>query len=398
MQSKGRYNLFIDLSSFNPEYLGGVSRFAISLTDKLVQMDSIFEISIIPNQINLKYLCNRYGEDNILSVYPIQVNKFFSLLEKLNFNFFRSVILFSIIQKSRYRMVLNTLSSFEGVLYCPTTYLNFKSNKLLNLVSLHDIQEKRYPGNFSKDQRIYRNIRVKYTLKNVIKVQVSSRFMAKELQEIYNVKSNVLAEIAEGVNLNLFKKSTVRLNQVEEIPKRFVIYLTGRLLPHKNHIELFKAIDNFHTNRDLEVVIADIPENLTSDIQKILSRNNNLVFNLTGNLTDQELIDLYSRANLVLVPSLYESSSLPILEALACGAPVLASSIPPHIEMASNLPILIYESGDKHSLQESLAILIDGLLPVNQEDSNSQLKKYEWENIAKVYLETFKSVIEESNS
>jgi glycosyltransferase involved in cell wall biosynthesis len=395
MESENKYNLFIDLSSYCPAYLGGVSRFAISLTDKLVQTNTIFEIKIISNQANLIYLSNRYGKDIILNAYPVKLNKAFSLLEKLNFNFFKSVHLFTVIQKIRYQRVLNRLSGFEGVLYCPTTYLNFKSNKLLNVVSLHDIQEKKYPQNFSRDQRIYRDIRVKYTLKNVKRVQVSSRFMAKELQEAYNAKSSLLVEISEGVNLDLFKDSKVRLNQNEVLSERFRIYLTGKLLVHKNHIEFFKSIDNFATSRDLEVVIADLPKNLNGEIMEILSRNKNLVLNLVGNLTDRELVDLYCGVNLVLVSSLYESSSLPILEALACGAPVLASSIPPHIEMASTLPILIYESGNKASLQKSLVNLIDGTFSTNQEVPDSNLKQYDWENIAKMYSKEFKLVIQE---
>jgi glycosyltransferase involved in cell wall biosynthesis len=396
MESDSTHRLFIDLSSFNPEYLGGVSRFAISLTDKLVQVNSIFNISIIPNQNNFNYLSSRYGKGFILTTYPKQLSGILSFIEKLNYNFFNSVRLFSAIQKNRYRKVLKTVAACEGVLYCPTTYLNFKSDKLLNVVSLHDIQEKKYPENFSKDQRIYRDIRVKYTLKNVSRVQVSSRFMANELEAAYNAKSSLLSEISEGVNLQLFRSSRVRMKLVGTPPKQFTIYVTGRFLAHKNHIEFFEAIDNFRAIPDLVVVVADIPENLPSEIRKILSRNPGLVMKLTGNLTDQELVDLYSEANLVLVPSLYESSSLPILEAIACGTSVLASSIPPHLEMASNLPVLIYESGNRLSLQQSLVDIMDGLFPLNQTDGNSDLTKYDWENITKVYLEMFKSLIQES--
>jgi hypothetical protein len=41
---------------------------------------------------------------------------------------------------------------------------------------------------------------------------------------------------------------------------------------------------------------------------------------------------------------------------------------------------------------------MDGLFPLNQTDVNSDLTKYDWENITKVYLEMFKSLIQESGS
>jgi hypothetical protein len=100
---------------------------------------------------------------------------------------------------------LRTLTNYEGILYCPTTYLNFKPEKLVKVVSLHDVQEKRYPQNFSRDQRIYRDIRVKYTLNNSHKIQVSSHFMAVEVMATYGTQGDLFIEIPEGVDLQLFK-------------------------------------------------------------------------------------------------------------------------------------------------------------------------------------------------
>jgi glycosyltransferase involved in cell wall biosynthesis len=140
-------------------------------------------------------------------------------------------------------------------------------------------------------------------------------------------------------------------------------------------------------------MITDKPQNLPEEIREILSRNPNLELRLIGNLTDQDLVQIYSSSDLVIVTSLYESSSLPILEAVACETSVLASSIPPHLEMASDLPVAIYECGNMASLQESLEFLMKQIKVVGQADMASSIQKYEWKNIAGIYMKTFESLI-----
>ncbi len=62
---------------------------------------------------------------------------------------------------------------------------------------------------------------------------------------------------------------------------------------------------------------------------------------LAGFVTDEELVGLYSGALALLYPSLYEGFGLPVLEAMQCGAPVIASRIPALQEVAGDAGVLL---------------------------------------------------------
>jgi glycosyltransferase involved in cell wall biosynthesis len=177
----------------------------------------------------------------------------------------------------------------------------------------------------------------------------------------------------------------------------FQIYLPGKFLPHKNHIEFFQALAGLSNIPKISVVITEVPENIPNAVREIVAKHPEMELKLTGNLTDQELVKIYSGSDLVVITSLYESSSLPILEAVACGARVLASSIPPHLEMASNLPIAIYESENCLSLQKSLVEILDQVQSGAKAGATDNIEIYAWENIAKIYLETFRFLIDVPN-
>ena len=85
-------------------------------------------------------------------------------------------------------------------------------------------------------------------------------------------------------------------------------------------------------------------------------------FEVRGWVDDPELVRLYSESTAVVSPSEYEGFGLPVAEGLAAGLPVIASSIPPHREIAGEAA-LFFEPGDSDALATSIARLIgDGAL------------------------------------
>jgi glycosyltransferase involved in cell wall biosynthesis len=251
---------------------------------------------------------------------------------------------------------------------------------------LHDIQEKEFPRNFSRDQRIYRDLRVRYSISKALKIQVSSEFMKMELRKHYKVKLDQIVVIPEGVDLDLFKN----LPKIRKATDKTLVFLPGKFLKHKNHIDFFKAINLINTPSDIEIVVADNLENIPNEITQIIKKLSNIQLKCVGELTDKQILSLYQSSDLTVVTSLYESSSLPILESIATGTMVLAADIPSHREMARVLPIKLYESQNLISLAESFDQLID--LNFHNENSSIkyQLKAFDWENIASKYLAIFK--------
>jgi glycosyltransferase involved in cell wall biosynthesis len=100
--------------------------------------------------------------------------------------------------------------------------------------------------------------------------------------------------------------------------RRFVLAV-GDIHPRKNISALAQAI-RLIGDRDLELALVGRPA--LGGEQIVRGANAHWL----GRVDDEQLADLYRAAQVVCVPSLYEGFGLPILEAMACGAPVVASN------------------------------------------------------------------------
>lgn len=117
------------------------------------------------------------------------------------------------------------------------------------------------------------------------------------------------------------------------LPTRFVLFV-GTLEPRKNVASLLRALD---ASPDLVLVIAGrhgwFVRELLAQLARARCRPR---VHLLGEVPDQDLPALYSAARVFAYPSLYEGFGLPVLEAMACGTPVVCSNTSSLPEVASD--------------------------------------------------------------
>jgi glycosyltransferase involved in cell wall biosynthesis len=107
-----------------------------------------------------------------------------------------------------------------------------------------------------------------------------------------------------------------------------------------------------------------------------------------GKVPFPELVALYRRAAFVISPGLYESSSLPVLEAAAAGTAVLASKIPPNEELARTLHLNLFSPLGVEELAELILRLWqdEGTCRAQAAHNRSQIARFSWETVARQYL------------
>jgi glycosyltransferase involved in cell wall biosynthesis len=118
------------------------------------------------------------------------------------------------------------------------------------------------------------------------------------------------------------------------------ILTVGTIEPRKNLQTLIAAFEQ--VDETVQLVIAGGRGWLSGPVFSALERSparRRIV--LTDYLQDSELRDLYSSCRVFVYPSLYEGFGLPPLEAMACGAPVIASSVPALIETTGEAALLV---------------------------------------------------------
>ncbi len=176
----------------------------------------------------------------------------------------------------------------------------------------------------------------------------------------------------------------------------FLLFV-GTLEPRKNLLTLLKALEQIigHSSLRPQLVIAGgegwLMDELLALIKKATISDR---LRLTGYLRDEDLRALYSSCRVFIYPSVYEGFGLPPLEALACGAPVIAGRIPSLQETLGSAARLV-EPLDVDALAKSiLALLQDG----NQRQllraaGPQQAGKFSWEKTARLTLDVYRKLL-----
>ncbi len=362
--------VLVDCSELNPANPGGVRSYTLNITKALAQNPEV-QVSILINEQSREIF---QEIANILPSGSIYTIKTASLPLKVTLAISERLRLGSIFISLKSRRLKNILAdNIADVVYTPTTFLNYDFGKTPSIVTVHDIQEKDFPKNFSRRIRKYRDFRNRITLTYASGIHVSSRFIegtiSRNYPSLYHHESYCV--IPEGVEISRFRE--------QDRKKIRQIIFPARYWPHKNHAILFKAMNVIGDN-DLPriIVTGAVEEDFKTVSPNLLSR---VVFK--GVVSEQELTDLYKESFAVISCSLYESSSLPILEGLAAGCIGIASSIPAHLEMAEHLDLELFEPTDPNDLARLIRKLTEDFdgNTINTEKNIHKISRYDWKNI-----------------
>jgi len=177
--------------------------------------------------------------------------------------------------------------------------------------------------------------------------------------------------------------------------KDYILYV-GTIDPRKNLKTLIMAFREISAEYDLALIIAGglgwRSENILSYPEE-LGMKDNVIF--TGYVDEEILPDLYRNALAFVYPSLYEGFGLPPLEAMACGVPVIISSIPPLMEVAGEAAL----SFNPHD-HEELAHLLNKVISSPSLRSDiikkglDKVKDYSWAKVAESTIRTYARTIE----
>ena len=159
---------------------------------------------------------------------------------------------------------------------------------------------------------------------------ISTQDEADTIKDIYNISNNKLNVIPAGVDLNLFKpKDKVQSKAQLGFNTEKIILAVARLEPLKGLDILISAIYKIENNSDITLLIAGDYLNNQNEFERLktivngLDLTKNIKF--LGNIDHNKMPIYMSAADVLVMPSYYESFGLAALEAMACGTPVITS-------------------------------------------------------------------------
>jgi len=285
------------------------------------------------------------------------------------------------------------------ILYTPTPVLNCFNNRKYTVLSMHDIQHLHHPEFFSWPHRLSRRITYGLSAQHASYFQASSHYIKEDLTNHFCwLSSDQIEVIPSGVLTDKFATPS-RLNRLSErydLPERFLLF-PAQLWPHKNHLTVLQALKRIESEHAVKIPLVLTGEKFSAapKIFKFITEQSMNYVYYVGKVCFEDMVALYHRAAFMILATLHESSSLPILEAAAAGTPVIASRIPPIEELGQVLQLNLFDALDVNQL----ARLIFDLWHDDKEASSQaaynreQIGAYSWENTARKYLQFFDRIV-----
>ncbi len=252
------------------------------------------------------------------------------------------------------------------------------------VTTVHDLAPFLYPNLFPRD--VIRNIvdthkfklaRVREETKRIIVPTESTKTDLVRLGFNQSLV-RVVPEAASHVFTRVYDE---KIALVKRKYKLFGEYLLAvGLDPRKNTERIIKAFELSSAGKDLKLVLVGQPKYMKIKV----SRN----VRILGRVPFEDLPALYSGAQALIYASLYEGFGLPILEAFACGCPVVTSNISSMAEVAGEAAALV-DPYKVDSISEGIEDVLRG--PKSYIDKGyKKVKNFSWEKTARMTLDVYK--------
>ena len=263
-----------------------------------------------------------------------------------------------------------------------------------SVVTIFDLSFIYYPEIYPYSRRLYLNAATKWACKKAKKIITISESAKNDIVQFFGADPERVHVIYPGLRPNFIRPSQQKIDnfrQEKQLPDRFILHV-GTLQPRKNLTLLIEAFAKVNAP-NIDLVFAGGKGWFFSQIFDKVSQlglTNRVHF--PGYVPDQELPLWYAAADLLVFPSVYEGFGMPIIEAMGCGTPVLASNASAMPEAVGDVGEL-FDPRNVSNLTESIHALLENpeQLAKMRELGPAHAKKFSWavagEQTAKVYLE-----------
>jgi glycosyltransferase involved in cell wall biosynthesis len=226
----------------------------------------------------------------------------------------------------------------------PDGYLSLKTN-VPSLPVMHDINFEHYPKSLPPVfSWYYRHYFPKYAAK-AKRIATVSEFSKSDIAKTYAVAPEKIDVVYNGIS-DGFKP--LNDSVIETIRKKYsggtpYFLFTGAIHERKNIENLLRAFDEFRKNNssNIKLILAGNKKWWTSSMEETFSsmqHNSEVIF--TGRISDEELFDLTGAAHAAVYASKFEGFGIPVLEAMKCNVPVIASSTTALPEVCADAALL----------------------------------------------------------
>ena len=378
----------LNASQFRAGRIGGVETYFRNLVNYLQQIDTEDRFCILCDNLTKKQFndLNRNFETKICAFHKAPIRKLSReiVLKTLGLDILR---------------VDSSIKRFD-LIHHPFSSVKKEWKHIPSVLTFWDMQQEFYPEYFHPEELKFRRDTYKSSTQYAIRVIVGSKFTRDSLIEKYNVPSNKIEVIYPGYGpeyrVNQDKDLLTTILNKYKLDRPFIFY-PAATWPHKNHKKLLQAL-RIMINRygfDGELVLTGAAMHGHKEVLEVIEKLDLTKFvRMLGFQQYEDIPCLYNLARLMVFPSLFEGFGIPLVEAMACGCPVLCSN-------AASIPEVVGDAGllfDPNSVDE----IAEKTWCLWNNDAQrkeminlglSRAKLFDWRKTAQMTLEVYKKAI-----
>lgn len=290
--------------------------------------------------------------------------------------------------------------SRPDVFFSPTHYIP-RFPFIKRVVTIFDLSYLHFPQMFNRKDLWQLKNWSGYSIKNAKKVITISHFSKSDIAKNYGISKEKITVAYPGYDLANYKviRDEEKIKKIKDSYRidsdNYIIYI-GTLQPRKNLIKLIESVARIDNLKLVIVGKTNGPGRSGWMYEDILARPKQLGIEdrviFTGFVPPEHLSYLLSGATAFVLPSLYEGFGIPVVDAMACGVPVIVSNVSSLPEVVGSAGLLINPQSTDQIEQAIRTLVSDKKLRQKySKEVLRQAERFSWDKMAR----TVKQVLEE---
>ncbi len=272
--------------------------------------------------------------------------------------------------------------------------------RIPSMVTVHDLSFLRMPERFPAAKRAYLSWLCRWSVHKADRVIAVSRQTADDLIGLLGVAAEKIEVVYNGVASSFAPRLAAEIDSIRDrhaMPERFLLYV-GTLEPRKNLERLLVAFARWRENTDAQDVVLVLAGAKGWFYEQIFAQVQTLgladAVRFPGFIPAADLPDRYNGALAFVYPSLFEGFGLPVLEAMACGTPVICSRTASRSEVSGDAA-LTFAPEEVDSLADCLTRIVSepDLRADLRQRGLEQSRLFSWQRCARETLSLYDDLL-----
>lgn len=351
-------------------YSSGIGRCLREIIKEIIAVDKDLEIYLYGNYADYKRYLKEYSIDNNTAIFRENSSPVYSFKEQLIGSW------------------INLKDKSSDIFYYPHYNLPFIVHKN-SVFTIHDFTQFKFPEYFGRSRVMVAKGVLNNAVRKAKKIIVVSKSTLNDFCWYFPEFKEKAEVIYNGVSkkFKILEDKEKKEFLIKNKLGRYILFI-GNNKPHKNISGLINSFVEIKKEfKDFKLIIISKGFSL-----KELSIDNKIKNDIIilDRVFDDELVYYYNCAYMFVLPSYYEGFGLPVIEAMACGCPVVSSNVSSLPEVGGDA-VLFINPYNSSSITEGIRKII------NDDNLRNQLIKkgiyrarlFSWENTARKYLKIF---------